>query len=87
LPDSIRGGGGLGWTDENVEIVKVLPKSLLTDDAQLKRFEREARTAASLHHTNIVPVFGVGEDQGFHYYVMQRIEGRGLDRLLSASSN
>ncbi|MCG8650747.1 MAG: serine/threonine-protein kinase, partial [Pirellulales bacterium] len=63
--------------------VKVLPKSLLIDDHQLKRFEHEARTAGALHHTNIVPVFGVGDDQGFHYYVMQRIEGRGLDRVLS----
>ncbi len=84
------GRGGMGVVFEAVQkslgrrvALKVLPKSLLTDDAQLKRFEREARTAGSLHHTNIVPVFGVGEDQGFHYYVMQRIDGRGLDRLLS----
>ena len=65
--------------------VKVLPKSLLIDKSQLKRFEREAKTAASLHHTNIVPVFGVGEDQGFHYYVMQCIDGHGLDRVIAAA--
>lgn len=84
------GRGGMGVVFEAVQqslgrrvAVKVLPKSLLSDGAQLKRFEREARMAGSLHHTNIVPVFGVGEDQGFHYYVMQRIDGRGLDRLIS----
>ena len=48
-----------------------------------QRFEREARTAAQLHHTNIVPVFGVGEHQGFHYIVMQLIHGVGLDRILA----
>ena len=84
------GRGGMGVVFEakqqsldRIVAIKVLPKSLLTDDIQLKRFEQEARTAASLHHTNIVPVFGVGEDQGFHYYVMQRIDGHGLDRLLA----
>ena len=46
------------------------------------RFRREARAAGRLHHTNIVPVFGVGEHQGRAYYVMQYIAGRGLDRVL-----
>jgi hypothetical protein len=48
----------------------------------LERFRREARAAARLHHTNIVPVFGVGEDQGVHYYAMQFIHGQGLDAVL-----
>src|SRR5262249_48016349 len=43
---------------------------------------REARSAARLHHTNIVPVFGVGEHDGLHYYVMQFIPGLGLDLVL-----
>src|SRR5262249_28381485 len=43
---------------------------------------REARAAARLHHTNIVPVFGVGEQDGLHYYVMQFIPGLGLDVVL-----
>src|SRR5262249_7128868 len=49
---------------------------------RLLRFRREARTAAQLHHTNIVPVFGVGESGGTHYYVMQFIPGLGLDAVM-----
>src|SRR5947207_2807764 len=48
----------------------------------LVRFRREARAAARLHHTNIVPVFGVGEHEGVHYFAMQFIRGQGLDRVL-----
>ncbi len=40
--------------------------------------------AASLHHTNIVPVFEVGEQDGIVYYAMQFIEGQGLDALIAA---
>ena len=46
------------------------------------RFKREAQAAARLHHTNIVPVHGVGEDQGVHFYVMQYIAGQGLDAII-----
>src|SRR5262249_56024775 len=62
--------------------VKVLPKSLLPDARAKRRFEREAKAAAKLHHTNIVPVFGVGEQDGLPYYVMQFIQGLGLDEVL-----
>src|SRR5260370_343053 len=53
------------------------------DPKKLERFRREAQAAANLHHTNIVPVFGLGEQDGLHYYVMQFIEGQGLDRVLT----
>ena len=56
---------------------------MLNDPSQVRRFEREARSAAKLHHTNIVPVFGVGEHDGTHFYVMQFIQGRGLDAVLA----
>src|SRR5581483_4383465 len=62
--------------------IKVLPSSALLDPRQLGRFEQEARSAARLHHTNIVPVFGVGEQGGLHYYAMQYIQGSGLDEVL-----
>ncbi len=63
--------------------VKVLPRQSLLDSKQLQRFQREAQTAARLHHNNIVPVFGVGEHEGFHYIAMQLIRGTGLDAVLA----
>ena len=62
--------------------LKVLAAHGLRHPRQLLRFHREARAAARLHHTNIVPVFGVGESEGQHYYVMQFIPGLGLDAVL-----
>src|SRR5262249_6695368 len=46
------------------------------------RFQREARSAARLHHTNIVPVFEVGHDGDTFYYAMQLILGQGLDEVI-----
>src|SRR5207247_10349690 len=62
--------------------LKILPQRLLVDACTKRRFEREARAVARLHHTNIVPVFGVGEYEGLPYYVMQFIPGLGLDEVL-----
>src|SRR5262245_44665171 len=82
------GRGGMGVVYEAVQeslgrrvALKVLPPDR-GDGPFLERFRREARAAAGLHHTNIVPVFGVGEQNGTHFYVMQYIEGRGLDDVL-----
>lgn len=82
-----RGGMGVVYEAEQESLgrrvaVKVLPP--LRDPKRVHRFEREARTAARLHHTNIVPIFGVGEHEGWHYYVMQFIRGVGLDVVLRA---
>jgi WD40 repeat protein/serine/threonine protein kinase/tetratricopeptide (TPR) repeat protein len=82
-----RGGMGVVYEAEQESLgrrvaLKVLPPHMLNDSQQVRRFEGEARAAAKLHHTNIVPVFGVGSDQGMHYYVMQFIQGLGLDEVL-----
>ena len=82
-----RGGMGVVFEAEQESLgrrvaVKVLPRQTLLDEKHLKRFEREARIAANLHHTNIVEVFGVGEQDGFHYYVMQYIRGVGLETVI-----
>ena len=63
--------------------LKVLPSSALLNPTYLARFRREAQAAGRLHHTNIVPVFGVGECDGVHYYAMQFIQGEGLDKVLA----
>jgi serine/threonine protein kinase len=83
------GRGGMGIVYEAVQeslgrqvALKVLPKQRGGDDSRQARFEREARAAARLHHTNIVPVFGVGAENGLHYYAMQYIHGLGLDEVL-----
>ena len=82
-----RGGMGVVYEAEQESLgrrvaLKVLPANMLTDPKQARRFEREARSAARLHHTNIVPVFGVGQHEGTHFYVMQFIQGQGLDAVL-----
>jgi WD40 repeat protein/serine/threonine protein kinase len=81
-----RGGMGVVYEAEQVSLgrhvaLKVLPAQRV-DPQQKGRFEREARVAARLHHTNIVSVFGVGEHDGMPYYVMQFIQGLGLDGVL-----
>jgi WD40 repeat protein/serine/threonine protein kinase len=83
-----RGGMGVVYEAEQVSLgrrvaLKVLPQALRLDPTRKARFEREARAAAKLHHTNIVPVFGVGEHDGLPYYVMQLIDGQGLDAVLA----
>jgi eukaryotic-like serine/threonine-protein kinase len=82
-----RGGMGVVYEAEQVSLgrrvaLKVLASHLLQDPTQVHRFEREARAAARLHHTNIVPVFGFGQQDGRHYYVMQLIDGQPLDAVL-----
>ena len=62
--------------------LKVLPFAAVMDPKQLARFTNEARAAAALNHPNIVPVYGVGNERGVHYYSMQFINGQPLDRLI-----
>lgn len=82
-----RGGMGIVYEAEQASLgrhvaVKVLLPHSVRDPRHVQRFQREARAAARLHHTNIVPVFGIGEHEGMSYYVMQFIHGQGLDRVL-----
>ncbi len=82
-----RGGMGVVYEAEQESLgrrvaLKVLSAGSMLDPKQVRRFEREARAAAKLHHTNIVPVFGVGRQDGHHYFVMQFITGLGLDVVL-----
>ena len=62
--------------------LKVLPSAASLDPRQRQRFQVEAQAAALLHHDHIVPVFGVGFDQGAHYFAMQLIDGPSLTRVI-----
>ena len=82
-----HGGMGVVYEAEQVSLgrhvaLKILPPQMVRDRKQRLRFEREAKAAAKLHHTNIVPVFGVGEHEGTAYYAMQYIPGLGLDIVI-----
>jgi WD40 repeat protein/serine/threonine protein kinase len=84
------GRGGMGVVYEAVQeslgrhvALKVLPLHGRISSVQMERFRLEARSAARLHHTHIVPVYGVGEHCGAHYYAMQFIHGCGLDSVIN----
>jgi serine/threonine protein kinase/tetratricopeptide (TPR) repeat protein len=88
------GRGGMGVVYEAVQAslnrpvaLKVLPKASTTNTVMKQRFLREARTAAALHHSHIVPVHGVGEHDGACYFVMQKIDGIALDRIIHHLKN
>lgn len=67
--------------DRNVAI-KVLRGDLATDEKFVRRFQREALSASSLSHPNIVEMYDVGEDNGNYYIVMEYVEGKTLKQLL-----
>ena len=67
--------------DRNVAI-KVLRGDLSNDEKFVRRFQREALSASSLAHPNIVEMYDVGEDNGLYYIVMEYIEGKTLKQLL-----
>ncbi|MGI9517795.1 MAG: serine/threonine-protein kinase, partial [Pirellulaceae bacterium] len=83
------GRGGMGVVYEARHDVmqrrvalKVLPRSFGERKHFLERFMREARSAGKLHHTNIVPVFEVGDADGTYFYAMQYIHGQNLDVVI-----
>jgi serine/threonine protein kinase/WD40 repeat protein len=83
-----RGGMGIVYEAEQISLgrrvaLKILPQSFAKNDKAVERFKRESRSAAQLHHTNIVPVFEVGQEGDLCYYSMQFIQGQGLDRVVA----
>ena len=83
------GRGGMGVVYEAIQeplgrhvALKVVHNSHF-DARRLQRFRREAQAVARLHHTNIVPIFAVGDHEGLPFYAMQQIRGGGLDALLN----
>jgi hypothetical protein len=81
------GGMGIVYEAEHASLknrvaLKVMHPRFRTDPTYLRRFHTEARSAARLHHTNIVPVFDYGEQNGIFYYAMPLIAGVGLHQVL-----
>ncbi|MCA9865169.1 MAG: serine/threonine protein kinase [Anaerolineae bacterium] len=62
--------------------VKVLHENLTDDEGFLRRFQREAHSAANLSHPNIVTVHDIGQDNNRHYIVMEFVDGRTLKQLV-----
>lgn len=86
-----RGGMGIVYEayqpslDRNVAL-KVLPRTSMSDD-QRERLIAEASTVARLHHSNIAPVFTVGEDKGVCFYAMEKLSGVSLDKFVRLESH
>ena len=83
-----RGGMGVVYEAEHLAMrrrvaLKVLHARPSHKPHDLERFQREARAAGRLHHTNIVPVFEVGVDGETHFYAMQCIRGQNLDLVIA----
>ena len=69
---------------DRVVAIKVLPKRLSESPDYVERFYKEGKAAAKLNHPNIVQAFDVGEAGGYHYFVMEYVEGRTLFDDLAA---
>lgn len=62
--------------------VKILRGDLASDEKFVRRFQREAISASSLSHPNIVEMYDVGEDDGQYFIVMEYVEGKSLKSLI-----
>lgn len=63
--------------------VKVLRGELSNDPVALLRFQREANASTALSHPNIVDIYDVGEENGYHYIVMEYVRGKDLKQLIA----
>src|ERR1700757_4470291 len=82
-----RGGMGVVYEARQVSLnrqvaLKVLSGGLGLTLKAVQRFRREAEAAAKLHHTNIVPVYATGEQDGTYFYAMELIDGPSLDHVI-----
>jgi serine/threonine protein kinase/tetratricopeptide (TPR) repeat protein len=83
-----RGGMGVVYEAEQKSLkrrvaLKVLSLGMTGTPNSIRRFQREAQAAARLHHTNIVPVYGLDQHAGQWYYAMELVEGPPLERVVA----
>src|SRR5260221_8077389 len=83
------GKGGMGavflaqdLTLDREVAIKVLPPYISQDPKVIQRFQQEAKTAAKLDHTNIIPIYRVESEGGLNYFVMKYIAGTSLEDVL-----
>ncbi len=83
------GQGGMGMVFEGIQetldrrvAIKILPAQFMRDPTFVERFKREAKAAARLNHLNIVTIHEIGEDQGFHFFSMELVDGLSLQQRL-----
>ncbi|MEW6355092.1 MAG: protein kinase [Planctomycetota bacterium] len=86
------GKGGMGnvfkarqISMDRIVALKVLSSQLAKDDKFVARFHREAKAAAKLSHMNIIQSIDVGEEDGYHYFAMEYVQGPTVDDLLQKS--
>src|SRR5713226_8200582 len=84
------GAGGQGTVYKAIDtklgravVIKVLPAELTVKEANLKRFEREARLASALDHPNICTIFDLNDIDGVHFIAMQYVEGKNVRELVN----
>jgi serine/threonine protein kinase len=87
---SLIGVGGMGEVYQATDItlgrqvaIKVLPAEVAQDSERLARFDREARTLASLNHPNIAQIYGLEDSGGVKALVMELVEGPTLAEVMA----
>lgn len=85
----VIGGGGMAnvylardMILEREVAMKVLRFDFSNDDEFIKRFRREAQSATSLAHPNVVSIYDVGEEDGIYYIVMEYVDGQTLKQYI-----
>ena len=78
------GGMGVVYLAQDARLdgpvaLKILPAYFASDDARLRRFQREARAASSLNHPNILTIHEVGETSGVYFIATEFIDGETID--------
>ncbi|WP_054957230.1 Stk1 family PASTA domain-containing Ser/Thr kinase [Paenibacillus dakarensis] len=83
------GGGGMALVYKAQDIllnrnvaIKVLRQQFVHDEEFIRRFRREAQSAASLSHPNVVSIYDVGQEDDIHYIVMEYVEGHNLNEII-----
>src|SRR5918993_4669632 len=90
---SALGAGGMGEVyrarDTKLDravAIKILPEAFAADTERIARFQREAKTLASLNHPNIAYIHGVEESTGVRAIVMELVEGEDLAQRIARAA-